>query len=112
MGELELVSKAFLHPMFAPIPLLAGLTGLRPPCGKQSRSSRAVPLPVRASEALAALPPRVDTPLLFPAQKGGHLSLHNGRADHWTPAFRATGWRTVRQAFTALEAQDVRRFGP
>ena len=32
-----------------------------------------------------------DTPLLFPAEKGAHLNLHNWRADHWTPAVRAAG---------------------
>jgi integrase len=29
--------------------------------------------------------------LLFPAEKGAHLNLHNWRADHWTPAVRAAG---------------------
>ena len=85
VAELKRVCEE-LHPTFAPIPLFAGLTGLRPeewialerrdidvrsgivhvrrvftdgelkPYGKQTRSLRAVPLPVRASEALAALP--------------------------------------------------------
>jgi integrase len=59
--------------------------------GKQARSLRTVPLPVRAAEALADLPARIDTPLLFPGAKGGYLNLHNWRAHHWTPAVRAAG---------------------
>jgi integrase len=59
--------------------------------GKQARSLRAVPLPVRAAAALEALPARIDTPVLFPGERGGHLNLHNWRADHWTPAVRAAG---------------------
>ena len=110
-----------LHARFSPIPVFAGLTGLRPEewiglecrdvdarsgvvhirrvCtdgevkmyGKQARSLRAVPLPLRAAAALEDLPARIDTPLLFPGERGGHLNLHNWRADHWTPAVRAAG---------------------
>jgi integrase len=42
-----------------------------------------------ARRATAELPPRIDTPLLFPGGKGGHLSLHEWRRDVWTPALRA-----------------------
>jgi hypothetical protein len=30
-------------------------------------------------------------PLVFPAERGGHLNLHNWRRDHWKPAVRAAG---------------------
>ncbi len=33
----------------------------------------------------------MDTRLLFPSDRGGHLNLHEWRADEWTPAVRAAG---------------------
>lgn len=65
--------------------------GVRP-YGKTPNSvPRAVPLTQRVLEAIERLPARIDTPLLLPGARGGHLDLHGWRRDDWKPALTAAG---------------------
>ncbi len=57
---------------------------VRPPA-----PARAAPLARR--EALRPIPPRLDTPLVRPAARGGHVDAEKFRSREWAPALRAAG---------------------
>jgi integrase len=65
--------------------------GVTKPYGKTTASRRAVPLTRKALDALEELPPRIDSPLVFPAARGGYINLRNWRRREWDTAGLAIG---------------------
>jgi integrase len=67
---------------------------------KTEASKRAMPLQAKALAALDHLPlDRNCSPLLFPAERGGYLDLHNFRNRNWKPAQIAAGIEPFRRIY-------------
>jgi integrase len=58
---------------------------------KTERSRRSVPLTGRALAAYERLPAQLETRLVFPAPKGGHILIDNWRTREWYDALDAAG---------------------
>jgi integrase len=56
--------------------------------GTKTEPERYVAFGQKVAEALAALPPRIDTPILFPAPRGGYIDIEKFRFREWTPGFQ------------------------
>jgi len=126
-AELDAVA-ANLAPRYRPMVIFAAATGLRPAewlalerrdidrearvvfvrrsftkgrlkCTKTEASRRAVPLQAIALDAIERQPSSPHSPLLFPAERGGYLDLHNFRNREWKPAQRAAGIEPLRRVY-------------
>jgi integrase len=126
-AELEAVA-ANLAPRYRPMVIFAAATGLRPAewvalewrdidvkarvvyvhrsftkgrlkCPKTEASRRAVPLQTIALEAIEQQPPSRQSPLVFSAERGGYLDLHNFRNWEWKPAQVAVGIEPLRRIY-------------
>jgi integrase len=125
-AELDAVA-ANLSPRYRPMVIFAAATGLRPAewlalewrdvevetrvvyvhrsftkgrlKSKTEASRRAVPLQTIALEAIERQPSSSKSALVFPAERGGYLDLHNFRNREWKPAQIAAGVEPLRRIY-------------
>jgi integrase len=126
-AEIDAVA-AKLSPRYRPMVIFAAATGLRPAewlalewrdidlearvvyvhrsftkgrlkCPKTEASRRAVPLQAIALQAIDQQPSSRQSALMFPAERGGYLDLHNFRNREWKPAQLAAGTEPLRRIY-------------
>src|SRR5215211_9013224 len=68
-------------------------------CPKTEASRRAVPLQTSALEAIGQQPSSRQSTLVFPAERGGYLDLHNFRNCEWKLAQVAAGIEPLRRIY-------------
>jgi integrase len=68
-------------------------------CTKTEASRRAVPLQAIALAAIERQPASAHNQLLFPAERGGYIDLHNFRDRYWKPAQFAAGIEPLRRIY-------------
>jgi integrase len=68
-------------------------------CPKTEASRRAVPLQTIALEAIEHQPSSRQSALVFPAERGRYLDLHNFRNREWKPAQLAAGIEPLRRIY-------------
>lgn len=78
---------------------------------REDEQGRDVPVPPSLEAMLRAMPPRIDTPLLFPTPTGRVWRERNFRRDVWEPAQKATGMGCRPQEFRASWESIMRAEG-
>jgi integrase len=78
---------------------------------REEEQGRDVPIPPTLEAMLRAMPPRIDTPLLFPTPTGKVWRERNFRRDVWAPAGKAAGIDPRPQEFRASWESIMRAEG-
>jgi integrase len=78
---------------------------------RAEEQGRDVPVPPSLEAMLRKLPPRIDSPLLFPTPGGLVWRERNWRRDVWEPAKKATGMDPRPQEFRASWESIMRAAG-
>jgi integrase len=106
LGELMAAERTGLRPGWLRVKTVAHegevLAGTKTTHDKpEDEQWRDIPLPASTEAKLRALPPRIDTPLLFTTPTGKTWRERNWRRDVWEPACKATGLDPRPQEFRA-----------